>query len=207
MNTNYAADHDWSNASIIPSVTLHGNVPNDYLGTFFGGGENGDGEITVTLNDATFHKSDVFVHTAQLLLDLRTRPAAPGSNESAADELMVLLLQTDGGPDHNLTFLRSRLALLGLFLLLDVDAMNILRGAPQGSALNTVERSMAILNLALCDLALLRGTMPSWAEKLVANLNSMNEVRDAHEKNELKRKQRVKTLENMEKRKSRGDCK
>ena len=207
LNKNFAADHDWSNASIIPSVTLHGNVPDDYLGTFFGGGEEGDGEITVTLNDATFNKSDVFVHTAQLLLDLRTRPAEPGSEKSAADELMVLLLQTDGGPDHNLTFLRSRLALVGLFLLLDVDAMKILRGAPQGSSLNTVERCMAILNIALCDLALLRAIMAEWAETLVANLNSMKEVRDAHDKNEAAQRRNARTREQLEKRKAAGDCK
>ena len=36
--TNFAVDHDWSNASIIPSVILHRNTPNDYLGSFFGGG-------------------------------------------------------------------------------------------------------------------------------------------------------------------------
>lgn len=207
LNTNFAADHDWSNASIIPSVTMHGNVPNDYNGSFFGGGEGGDGEITVTLNDATFNKSDVFVHTAQLLLDLRTRHAEPGSEKSAADELMLLLLQTDGGPDHNLNFLRSRLALMGMFLLLDVDAMDILRGAPRGSALNTVERCMAILNFALCDIALMRGIMSAWAEALVANLNSMKEVRDAHEKNKKQQELIERSRVQFEKRKAEGDCK
>lgn len=207
LNTNFAADHDWSNASIVPSVTMHGNVPNEYDGSFFAGGEAGDGEITVTLNDATFNKSDVFVHTAQLLLDLRTRPAEPESEKSAADELMVLLLQTDGGPDHNLNFLRSRLALMGMFLLLDVDAMDILRGAPQGSSLNTVERCMSILNFALCDAALMRGIMPAWAEALVANSNSMKEVRDAHEKNIKQQAIRSRNQEQFEKRKAEGDCK
>ena len=98
----------------------------------------------MTLNDDTFNKSDVFVHTAQILLDLRTRWVSHDNEKSAADELMNFLLQTDGGLDHNLTFLWSRLALLALFLLLDTNDMSVLRGVPQGSSINTVERHIKL---------------------------------------------------------------
>ena len=53
--------------------------------SFFGGGKDGDGEITVTLNDATINKFDIFVHTAQLLLDLKTRRDSHDKDKYATD--------------------------------------------------------------------------------------------------------------------------
>ena len=101
------------------------------------------------------------------------------------ESLKVLLLQTDGGPDHNLSFLRTKLALVALFIAIDVDHFVALRGAPHGSYLNTVERCMSLLNLGLQNLALKRGKMALWAEEEVANIQSMASVRKYYE--ELKR--------------------
>ena len=92
-------------------------------------------------------------------------------------KMNVLLLQTDGGPDHNLKFLRTKLALIALFNALGVDHLVALRGAPHGSYLNVVERCMSLLNLGLQNLALKRREMPDWAEEAVANAGSMNGVR------------------------------
>ena len=65
-NMNKAADHDWSKANIIPSVTLLGNIPDEIEGSFYSGGPDGTGEIHVTLRDATFDPLNVFDHCAQL---------------------------------------------------------------------------------------------------------------------------------------------
>lgn len=59
-------DHDFSYANLTPSVTLRGNIPPEIGGSFFTGGEDGFGQIFVTLRDSVFDPSEVFDHTAQL---------------------------------------------------------------------------------------------------------------------------------------------
>jgi hypothetical protein len=168
-----AADHDWKCANIIPSVLHLGNIPDDMSGSFFGGGhDTGTGELEVVLKDATFDASDVFSHCAQLLVSMRERQVP-----------FLLLLQTDGGPDHNLMFVRTQLALVAMFLELEeIDHLVVLRGCPQGSYLNTVERGMSILNLGLQHCSIKRGRMPNWAEKRVQSASTMKEIRVAANK-------------------------
>ncbi len=126
-----AADHDWKCANIIPSVLHLGNIPDDMAGSFFGGGHDTEtGELEVVLKDATFDPSDVFSHCAQLLVSMRERQVP-----------FLLLLQADGGPDHNLIFVQTQLALVAMFLELEgMDHLVVLRGCPQGSYINTVDQ-------------------------------------------------------------------
>jgi hypothetical protein len=107
------------------------NIPDDMAGSFFGGGHDTEtGELEVVLKDATFDPSDVFSHCAQLLVSMRERQVP-----------FLLLLQTDGGPDHNLIFVRTQLALVAMFLELEgIDHLVVLRGCPQGSYINTVDQ-------------------------------------------------------------------
>ncbi len=144
-------------------------------GSFFSRGVEGNGQIHVVLRDATFQPSDIFDHCAQLFSTIKTKyevrdRGSMASPSSASDieqdgiqidqTLNALLLQTDGGSDHNITFLRTQLALVGLFITLmeefGLDHFVAIRGAPHGSWLNTVERSMSILNFGLQNLALKR---------------------------------------------------
>ena len=197
LNTNKAADHDWSHASVIPSVTLLGNMPSECDGSFFSGGVEGTGQIHVALRDATFQPSDVFDHCAQLFSTIKTKhqsreqdsTTSPSSSdiedEIEIDQILnAILLQTDGGPDHNIAFLRTQLALVGLFIALmeelGLDHLVAIRGAPHRSWLNAVERSMSILNLGLQNLALKRADMPPWAEIAAKNAGTMKGVREAH---------------------------
>jgi hypothetical protein len=124
-----AADHDFTFANIVASVTLYCNIPDSLSGSFFGGGEEGTGEIEVVCRDAVFDGSDVFKHTGQLWQSIQDRPSKPA----------VVLIQTDGGPDHCLKFLRSQLALIALFKIGNFDHVVAIRGAPGGSALNKCE--------------------------------------------------------------------
>lgn len=173
LNQNKACDHDFTCSNIIPSVTLFGNIPDEIDGSFFGGGADGDGEIRVVLRDAVFDPSNVFCHSAQLVAAMEDR--YPDTKPA------VLLLQTDGGPDHNITFLKTRLALLATFVKLDLDHFVAIRGAPHGSWLNTVERAMSILNLGLMNVALKRGVMSGWAEREVRGIGSMKGIREKYE--------------------------
>ena len=69
--------------------------------------------------------------------------------------------------------------MMAMFQELDLDHLVVLRGAPNGSTRNKIERAMSVLNLPLAHTALKREIMPEWAEKQVKNFGSMQSVRDA----------------------------
>ena len=163
-----ALDHDFHAANIVTSSTLRCNIPDEVSGSFFIGDDNGVGQIFVTVRDAIFDPSNVFDHCAQLIDTLRQKGLNP----------TVLILQTDGGPDHSMKRIAVQLALNATFRELDVDHFVVLRCAPNGSARNKVERSMSVLNLALAHVATRRGDMAPWAESAVANASSMQAIRD-----------------------------
>ena len=122
-----AMDHDFHCSNGIAAVTLRCNIPKDVTGSFFiGSDEDGYGQIFVTLRDATFDPSQVFDHCAQLIDCLRRKGLDP----------TVLVLQTDGGPDHSLKRAATKLACIAMFKELDIDHLVVLRGAPNGCSLN-----------------------------------------------------------------------
>lgn len=60
---------------------------------------------------------------------------------------MVLLI-SDGGPDHRITFLSAKVALIALFPSLEMDMLIAIRTCPYQSWSNMAERVMSTLNLA-----------------------------------------------------------
>ncbi|KAL7552225.1 hypothetical protein ACHAWF_016995 [Thalassiosira exigua] len=127
-------------------------------GSFFTGGEEGHGQVFVTT---------VFDHTAQLIDTLTHQSLSPS----------VFALQTDGGPDHSLKRLQTKLALIAFFKDLNLDHFLGLRGAPNGLAHNKIERTMSPLNMALMHTSTKRAIMPPWAEKSIKSCTTMNDVR------------------------------
>ena len=119
-----------------------------------------------------FDPSNVFDHCAQLIDIIEKQHWEP----------TVLVLQTDGGPDHSLKQVAVEFALIAMFKELNLDHLVILRGAPNGSARNKIERCMSVLNIAAAHTSLQRGEMPKWAESRLANCNSMAALRTAAEK-------------------------
>jgi hypothetical protein len=188
-NSVAAADHDWKYANIVPSVvTLHSNTLNDMTGSFFcGDAENGTGEIEVTLRDAVFEGATVFGHIAQIKKYFEDRLTRDG-----VLVLDVFVLQTDGGPDHNTTFLRTQLAFIVLCLLvIGHQPWVVIQGVPHGSYLNKIKHAMSILNIALMHVALQHALMPDWAKEHVKSALSMNDIRDtATDLNEEKKEAR-----------------
>ena len=181
-------DHDFHYANIIPSVALRCHIPAEVSGSFFIGGDDGIGQIFVTLRDATFDPSEVFDHCAQLIDCLRRKDLNPN----------VLVLQTDGGPDHSLKRVATKFALIATFKELNIDHLVVLRGAPNGSARNKVERSMSILNLPLAHMAIKREKMHQWAEDDLKKASSMKQVREAGKKVEERRKKAIASVEQLE---------
>ena len=185
-----AKDHDFHCSNLITAVTLRCNIPSDVSESFFiGDEEECNGQIFVTVRDATFDPSKVIDHCAQLIDALRTKELKP----------TVLVLQTDGGPDHSLKRVATKMALIATFKELDLDHLVTLRGAPNGSARNKIERSMSVLNLSLAHTALSRADMPPWAEEDIKGCSSMQAIRDLSSKLEKKRKDAEAALPQLEK--------
>ena len=184
-----AMDHDFHCSNGVAAVTLRCNIPKDITGSFFiGANKEGYGQIFVTLRDATFDPSEVFDHCAQLIDVLRRKGLEP----------TVLVLQTDGGPDHSLKRCAVKMACIAMSKELDLDHLVVLRGAPNGSARNKVERAMSVLNLGLAHAAIKRADMPEWAENEIKGCSSMKAVRDLSSKLEEKRKNAVAALPKLE---------
>ena len=55
----------------------------------------------------------------------------------------ILLLYTDGGPDHRLTFVSVQVSLICIFLALDLDFLCAVRTPPYHSWKNPAGRIMA----------------------------------------------------------------
>ena len=68
----------------------------------------------------------------------------------------ILLLYSDGGPDHRTTYASVKLALIALFKDLDLDLLIALRTAPCNSFANPVERIMSIVNIGLQGVGVMR---------------------------------------------------
>ena len=92
----------------------------------------------------------------------------------------VVLLETDGGPDHNLRFLRNCILLLAAFLVGNMDKLVAVRRCLRHSYLNTVERCMSILNLGLTNLGMrVDFDLPDWLFDLLEGNGSMKKLREA----------------------------
>ena len=83
------ADHDFTKFSIVPSVAMIVDIPNDIHESWY------RGQVMVGFKDAAFEASSPIRHATELSHVL-----------SKNDELRkpVLFVYSDGGPDHRLTY-------------------------------------------------------------------------------------------------------
>ena len=155
------ADHDFTKASVIPSVAMICNIPPDITGSFY------SGQVHVGIKDAIFESSSPLRHGTELNYILN----------STNDANPILMLYTDGGPDHRLTYISVQLTLIALFLSRDLDMVVAVRTPPYHSWRNPVERIMSILNLALQSVGLMRVNMDHQFEEKMSKCSSMEDVR------------------------------
>ena len=183
-------DHDFHLASLISSVDLGLTVPESLHDSWH------RGKVSCTIRDAVFNSTTAWKHCSQLALRL-IRNAAQKSNILQPTSLKhfsllsreekqrimlfvpsILFISTDGGGDHNNTFVRNKAAYAAMFKFLDLDELYVFRNAPNGSWINPVEKSMGSLNLGLMHLALERDKCSSdMVEKIVCNCISMSDLR------------------------------
>ena len=81
----------------IPSVIMHAEIPKLIDESFY------RGNVHVGLKDPIFEPSSAARHSAELyeIVDKTDKP--------------YLFLYTDGGPDHQVRFIKTQLALISLF--------------------------------------------------------------------------------------------
>ena len=91
----------------------------------------------------------------------------------------VLVIVSDGGPDHRVTFGSVKVSCLTLFRAIDLDMLICVRTCPYQSWTNVAERVMSTLNLALQNVSLARTAMADHFERLIKNKNSLADIRQA----------------------------
>ena len=90
--------------------------------------------------------------------------------------LPYIVLFTDGGADHNLTFLYVKCVLLALFKIGYFDILNVGRCAQYQSYIDPAETVMSVLNVGLQGLALDRDHAGIF-ENVISSSKTMNSVR------------------------------
>lgn len=159
-----STDHDIVAQHITPSVSILLEPPADPGSKKWYGGVP-----EVILKCAIFEPSNAFRHSAELFNRIKLE---------MEDVTPLLFGITDGGPDHNTMHVSTQLALIALFLALDLDFLCFARTPPNFSVINPVERFMCVANIALNGVALAREPVGEH-ERLVKNLCSKSAWREA----------------------------
>ena len=121
------------------------------------------GRAFVTLKDKVLQPSSALRHAAEQCRILSSNfPDSP-----------VVVIVSDGGPDHRLTFYSVQVSLLCVFLQLNLDMLVAVRTCPYQSWQNIAERVMSTLNLGLQNVALCRKAMPEEFEKMKLTLTDL----------------------------------
>ncbi len=159
------ADHDFTKFKITPSVALLADIPESIDGSFY------RGKLAVTLKDAVFQPSSPLRHACELQKILHKVGYNPVLRP-------VLLLHSDGGPDHRLTYISVQAALIALFKRLNLDYLLATRTAPFHSYKNPVERCMSILNMGMQSVGLMRAKLDEDFEQLLKPASSLADIRE-----------------------------
>ncbi|XP_046330978.1 uncharacterized protein LOC124114453 [Haliotis rufescens] len=138
-------------------------IPDESSSSFY------KGQVYVGLKDHVFESSSPIPHATELgkILFDREDPVKP-----------VLLLHTDGGPDHRCNYLSVQASLIALYKSLDLDMLIAVRTAPNASWRNPPERVMSLLNLALNCIGLMRAEMEPQFENMLKSCNNMKSIRE-----------------------------
>lgn len=155
-------DHDCqSKGSLTPSVCLDVDIPDANDESFY------RGQVTLGMKDSVFQSSNPFRHAVELqhILNLK------------GEQKPVLMMFTDGGPDHRVTYHAVKLALIILFKRLGLEMLVAGRTAPGHSWTNPAERIMSLLNLAFQNAALSRNECSSDMEQVLRSCGGMADIR------------------------------
>ena len=164
-----ASDHNFDVASVTPSVNLICTIPNESLESFYGG------QVYVGLKNSIIQPSDPLRHVVELIDVL---------HDEFATIPPYLVLFTDGGGDHNITFLFNQCVLLALFKILDVDISDVGRCAPCQLYINPAERVMSLINIGSQGLFLDCSNAGPF-ETVLSSCSTMKSVREKSEQHQV----------------------
>ena len=85
-----------------------------------------------------------------------------------------------------------------MFVELNLDHFIALRGAPNRSARNKIERPMSVLNIPLAHVALTRGNTLLWAEESVRSCSTMKSVQETADKVDKRRSDAQDKVQSLE---------
>ena len=95
-------DHDFTKFSMSPSVSFLIDIPENITDSFY------SGRVFVGLKENAFQKSSPIRHATELEGILKSSVVSP-----------VLLLYTDSGPDHRLTYVSVQISLISIFCFIE----------------------------------------------------------------------------------------
>lgn len=161
-----ALDHDFHLHGIVPSVAFCVDIPDNTSDSFY------KGQAFVINKDKVTQASSALRHSTELknLITVHC-----GGTDSATKPILVVV--SDGGPDHRVTFGSVKVASLALFHSLNLDMLVCVRTCPYQSWQNIAERIMSTLNLALQNVSLERSTMRPEYERAVLHKNTLSDIR------------------------------
>ena len=93
------ADHDFTRFSLVPSVSLSTDIPEEISDSWY------QGQVWITLKEASMQPSSPLRHAAELISAIE---------KEHSNVPLIIFLFTDGGPDHRITYLSvySRIGML-----------------------------------------------------------------------------------------------
>jgi len=165
-----SSDHDFTKISLTPSVIFFCDIPTCISESFY------SGQVYVSYKNTVFQPSSALHHSTEFYKTFLQQ-----YNGNIPE---ILLLYTDGGPDHRNTFGSVQIALICLFLRGNFDFLASVRTAPYHSWMNPAERVMSILNLALQGVSLQRDPMDNIFENIFKGKNTLEEIRNVAQENQ-----------------------
>ncbi|KAJ1446501.1 hypothetical protein M885DRAFT_604849 [Pelagophyceae sp. CCMP2097] len=136
-----ALDHDYHKATLVPAVSLCGKIPEVPNGSWC------QGDVTITLNDATFELSTGWRHGAELAFDLickateaHNRCCSPKDHVAMITSLSeygglpeavkgripkIVFINSDGGCDHNFKHLQVLCSIIALQRFLGISLITV----------------------------------------------------------------------------------
>ena len=161
-----ALDHDFHLHGIVPSVAFSIDIPESATDSFY------RGQPFVTNKNKVTQPSSALRHASEMKDLICTHC----SNEEGKPK-RVLIIVSDGGPDHRVTFGSVKVASLALFRSLDLDMLICVRTCPYQSWKNIAERVISTLNLALQNVSLERSAMTSEYGRAIKSKNTLTDLR------------------------------
>ena len=166
-------DHDFSTTSFIPTVILVNDIPERVDKSWYRG--KACVSINISATDPSTALRNATAVPNVLIEKFNTKEAGPP----------VLILYTDGGPEHRTTFLSVKIAIICLQKYLDLDQVLAVRTAPGHYYRNPAEKINCLLNISLYGIGCMRQhlTDPFFEQSLSRCTSLGGDVRKLFEKN------------------------